>query len=152
MYYQKIEMISRMNIYFFFKNENNSSWYDFTLEAWEENDNTYIEGKRVSSFSLMEKIRMHISKNPNEKKERRKFHCARFDHEFGIDLCTGHGAKSIEEFRKDKTEWEYSLMTETNHRNFQRFKKVMLAIYRNYPSVNYTEHLFKDAPTCRILW
>lgn len=141
-----------MNIYFFFKNENNSSWYDFTLEAWEENDNSYIEGKRVSSFSLMEKVRIHISKNPPGKSERRTFYCARFNHEFGTDLCIGHHAKSIEEFRMKRTENEYSPMTETNHRNFQRFKKVMLAIYRNYPLVNYTEHLFKDAPACRILF
>jgi hypothetical protein len=141
-----------MNIYFFYKNENNSSWYDFTLEAWEENDNTYMEGKRVSSFSLMEKVRIHIAKNLYDTTERRKFHCARFDHEFGTDLCTGDRSKSVEEFRKDKTENQYSPMLETNHRNFQRFKKVMFEIYHNYPSVNYTEHLFKEAPACRILY
>ena len=36
-----------MNLYFFYKNESNKSWYDFTLEAWGENDNTYMNGERV---------------------------------------------------------------------------------------------------------
>jgi len=141
-----------MNIYFFYKNENNSSWYDFTLEAWEENDNTYVEGKRASSFSLMEKVSIHMAKNHTCKTERRTFHCARFDHEFGMNLCMGHSAKSINEFRMAKTENGYYPMTETSHKNFQRFKKMMLTIYHNYPSVNYTAHLFKDAPACRILF
>jgi len=142
-----------MNIYFFFKNNCTDSWYDFTLEAWEEEDNTYRDGKRVSSFKLLEKIHMHISKHPHGNEERKKFHCARFDHDFGTNLCEGDSAETVKQFRKDKTEGCYSSssFTETNHRTFKRFKKVMLAIYQNYPSVNYTERLVKEAPVCRIL-
>ena len=61
----------------------------------------------------------------------------------------GHKAKSVRGFRKDMTEMDY--MIEINHRNFQRFKKVLLAIYRNYPLVNYTEQLLKNSPVCKIL-
>lgn len=140
-----------MNLYFFFRNDSSQSWYDLTLEAWEENDNTYIDGKKASSFSLLERIKMHISKHPEANTERKKFFCARFDHEWGTSLCTGHSAKTVREFRKEKTEQGYQVMTETTHTNFQRFRKIAFKINNRYPVVNFTEQLMKDSPVCRIL-
>lgn len=141
-----------MNIYFFFKNENNSGWYDFTLEAWSENNNTYRKGIKGSSFTLLEKLHIHLSKDPLNKIEGKKYHCARLDHEFGSDLCTGYEAHSPEEFLKGKTKNEYSPMTEINHNNFKRFKKVIFEIYRQYPALNYSEQLLKVEKPCSVLF
>jgi hypothetical protein len=134
-----------MNLYFFFKNESTESWYDCTIEAWEENDNTYIDGKRVSSFSMLERMHIHACKRSP------RFHSIRLDHDYATDSCLGHHAKDRNEFLKEKTENNYQRMDETTHRTFQRFKKVMLKIYNSYPAVNYTSRLLKDAPACRIL-
>jgi hypothetical protein len=140
-----------MNIYFFFKNKSYHAFYDCTIEAWQENDNTFIEGKKVSSFTRLERLHIFISKHPQDKEERKKYHCAGIDHDFGTDCCMGHRAKNLKEFRKDLIETSHSGMTETNHRNFQRLKKAMLRIYNSYPSINYTEQLMKDSVACRIL-
>lgn len=140
-----------MNLYFFYKNESSTGWYNCTIEAWEENDNAYQDGKPVSSFKQLERLHIHISKHPTATEERKEFHSAGFDHDYGTDSCLGHGAKTVKDFIQDKTESRYSCMEQTDHRTFQRFKKVMLRIYLNYPGVNYTKQLLKEAPLCRIL-
>ena len=137
-----------MNLYFFFKNKRYHGFYACTIEAWQENDNTFMEGKKVSSFIMLERLHIFVSKHPEERK---KYHIARINHDFGTDSCMGHRAKNLKELREDLTGTSYYGMTETNHRNFQRLKKSMLRIYNNYPPINYTKQLMKDSVACRIL-
>jgi hypothetical protein len=101
---------------------------------------------------MLESLSIHISKHPEGNEERKKFHSARIDHDFGCNSCMGHHAKSKKEFIKAKTESDYQAMNETNHKTFQRLKKKMLEIYAKYPAVNYAARVVKDAPTCRILF
>lgn len=143
-----------MNLYFFFKNESSSNWYDCTIEAWQENNNTYMDGKPVSSFNQLERLKLHICKHPTDTEERKKYHAARFDHDYGEDSSLGHNAKNLKDFIRDQTvsESSYRRMTQIDHRTFQRFKKAMIKIYREYPAVNYTSLLLKEAPLTRILF
>ncbi len=131
-----------MDLFFFVKNESNSSWYNCTIEAWEENNNSYIDGDRVSAFTQLERVKIHICKEPD------KYHSARFDHDFSNNSCMGHYAKSLIEFLNSHKENGYR---EINHKTFQRLRSAMFSIYKTYPGINYTERLFKEAPLTRIL-
>jgi len=135
-----------MNLYFFYKNESSNSWYDCTIEAWEENDNCSRNGKAVSSFTLIEKLHIHTCKHPDT------YNCARLDHDLGTDLSTGHNAETPRQFLRDQTEIDYTRRTEINYHQFQRLKKTLLKLFSNYPQVNYTERLLADARPCRILF
>lgn len=133
-----------MELYFFIRNESDNNWYNCTIEAWEENDNSFIDGKKVSSFRQLESMRIHISKL-----NKTTYHSCRFDHDFGTDSSTGHHEKSRKGFLAEMTEARYPFVR-INHKSFQAFKKKMLKIYTSYTEVNYTERLVKEAPACRI--
>lgn len=141
-----------MNIYFFYKNESRDHWYDCTIEAWSENDNTYYEGKRASSFSLLESLHIHICKDYfRTLKDREPFLCARITHEYGTNLSLGHNARTPQEFIHDKRN-RIECFETCDHKTFQRFKKKMLEIYAATTPVNYTEILMQDSTTCRMLY
>ncbi len=140
-----------MNIYFFFNNESCYNWYNCTIEAWEENDNTWHNGKRVSRFLQLERLKIHICKHPTSTDTKHGYHCCGLDHDSAADSCIGHYAKTKREFLKEM-ESGHSKMRRTDHKTFQRLKKAMLQIYIKYPPVNYTEHLLRHAPASRIMF
>jgi hypothetical protein len=113
-----------MNLYFFYKRRNRGTWFDISIEAWEENDNCYMGGDPVSSFTQLERLRIYLCKDPGH------YHSARFDHDFSMDSCMGHYAKNLFDFRNSHFEDGY---LETDHKSFQRFKKVMIRLVPGLP-------------------
>jgi hypothetical protein len=142
-----------MNHYFFYKNQSCSSWYNCEIEVWQEHDNTFKEGNRISSFLLLERVKIHVSKHPVKTDGHHRYHSARLDHDMSLDSCHGHHASSVKEFLHYQTDWEFKLnrFKQTDHRNFQRLKQVMLKLYMKYPHINYAEEVFRDAPYSKIL-
>lgn len=132
-----------MELYFFYKREYRGSFYNCSIEAWEENNNTYQDGKRVSAFTQLERVKIHLCKDPGH------YHSARFDHDFSGNSCYGHFAKALIDFRSALDENGF---IEINHSQYQRFKKIMFRLYQGYPLVNFTERLLTDPPFTRILF
>src|SRR5687768_11649243 len=137
-----------MELFYFYSNKSNSSWYDARIEAWREETETYDrDGKKICSYHHLETISCHINKTPQ------RFHSCRFDHDYGKDSCQGHHAKTRNEFIKAKTERGIlGDLEQIDYRTFLRLRKVLLNIHRRYPAINYTEILMKDSPVSRIIF
>jgi len=115
-----------MKVHYFYKRKWNRSWVSIELEAIMEED-SFSQARQVKqkSFTFLEQLRCHISKDMN------KFHNSDFKIEFGKDSCHGHWAKSVPELYKHKTDMNSSLESfiPITRAQYERLRKLAFAVY-----------------------
>lgn len=58
-----------------------------------------------------------------------------FNHEYGKDDCSYNAAKDVSELIKDMKKWQ---LTPIDRRNYERFRKVAIGIYRKAGIIDFT--------------
>ena len=127
-----------MKIHYFYKREYNSGFYDLVIEAWLEEKETSRQGVERLSFTKLEKLRIFLSKDDH-------FHCYDFKHEFGKNSCIGHFAHTRKKLKEDMNKWK---LKPIDRRNYERFRKIALALYRKQSLIDFSD--FKGRQTYAI--
>lgn len=117
-----------MKIHYFYKREYHKGFYDLEIVAWLEEKEISRQGHERLSFTQLERLRIFLSK------DNQSYHNHRIDHDFGERSCMGHYAHTrrelIESMKKDS-------LIPIDNRNYERFRKVALALYQKQPLVDF---------------
>ena len=127
-----------MKIHYFYKREYSQGFYDLEIIEWLEKKETSKQGIKRLSFTRLEKLRIFLSKSD-------QYHNHRIEHEFGKDSCTGHFAHTRKELMEDMKKWNRKPI---NRRNYERYRKIALALYHKQSIVNFSD--FKGKQTYAI--
>ena len=112
------------------------NWHHFWLEAYLEYDTFYhYEGRCGKSYSLLERIKLHISR------DEKNFHCNSYAVSTGTDLAEGLSAKSWREFEKEKIggnqTWDsFDVVTQAQ---YERLRKYAFAIMLQSSAVDFSK-------------
>lgn len=127
-----------MKIHYFYKKVYSQGFYDLEIIAWLEEQKISKQGVKVLDFSQLEKLRIFISKGE-------KYHNHTFNHEFSRDSCHGHWAETRNELMKAMNQSDFKPI---DRNNYERFRKVAIAIYNKQSLVDFS--YFKGPQTYTI--
>jgi len=85
-----------MNIYFFLKDDSDSSFHKIEMEAWLEVERTNRHGEQELRFQLLDDVSLMISTDPA------KYDSTTVKIESGKDSIMGHWAHNLKEFLENK--------------------------------------------------
>lgn len=118
-----------MKIHYFYKRSYYPGIHNLCLIAWLEENVTLIRrGTRSLSFTQLEKLRIVLSNSP-------QYYNRTIEHDFGNNSCIIHAAHSRKELTTDMEEQGF---VPINRRNYERFRKVALALYLKQPLVDFS--------------
>lgn len=118
-----------MKIHYFYKRNYSQGFYDLEIVAWLEEKETSRQGIERLSFTQLEKLRIFLSKSD-------QYHVHTIKHDFGKNSCYGHFAHTRKELIKDMKKWDSQPI---NRRNYERFRKVALALYHKQSLVDFSD-------------
>ena len=128
-----------MKIHYFFRREYDRGFYNLEIVAWLEETEISRRGNERLSFTQLERLRIFLSK------DNKSYHNHLIKHEFAENSCFGHYAHTREElFQAMK---KHSLFP-IDDRNYERFRKVAIALYQKQPLVDFSK--FKGKQTYSI--
>ena len=128
-----------MKIHYFYRREYNKGFYNLEIVAWLEEKETSRLGHERLGFTRLERLRIFLSKD-NE-----SYHNHLIKHEFAENSCMGHYAHT----RKELFEaMKKNLLFPIDSRNYERFRKVAIALYHRQPLVDFSK--FKGKQTYSI--
>ena len=128
-----------MEIHYFYRREYDSFFYNIELVAWLEETEISRQGNKRLSFTQLERLRIFLSKD-NE-----SYHNHLIKHEFAENSWMGHYAHT----RKELFEaMKKNLLFPIDSRNYERFRKVAIALYHKQPLVDFSK--FKGKQTYSI--
>ena len=128
-----------MKIHYFYKNESCRNFYNLEIYAWLEEKETSRQGVDRLSFTLLEKLKIFLSKSD-------RYHNHRIDHDFGKNSCHGHWAHTRKELFKDMEKQSCSCI---ERHNYERMRKMALALYNKQPLVDFSDFKGKQKYTIR---
>lgn len=128
-----------MKIHYFYRRNYDKFFYNIELVAWLEETSISRSGNERLNFTQLEKLRIFLSKD-NE-----SYHNHLIKHEFAENSCMAHYAHTRKELFESMK--KQSLIP-INSRNYERFRKVAVALYRNQPLVDFSK--FKGKQTYSI--
>lgn len=131
-----------MKIHYFYKREYHQGFYDLEIVAWLEEKETSRLGVERLSFTQLEKLKIFLSKD-------NKYHVHKIEHDFGKNSCNGHSAHTRKELTETMARWECQPI---NRRNYERFRKVALALYRKQSLVDFSDFKGPQNYTVRQIW
>lgn len=131
-----------MKIHYFYRREYNKHFYNLEIVAWLEEKETSRLGNERLTFTQLERLNIFLSKD-NE-----SYHNHRIDHDYGEKSCNGHYAHT----RKELVEgMKKQSLFPIDNRNYERFRKVALALYRKQPLVDFSKFRGKQTYSIRQL-
>ena len=93
------------------------------------------------SFKELECLDIFLSKDAD-------FQSHRINHEFGKNSCIGHSAHTRKKLVEDMGRWG---LKPIDRRNYERFRKVALALYYKQSLINFSEFKGKQKYTIRTI-
>lgn len=130
-----------MRIHFFYKRDYRQGFYDLTIVAWLEEKTISRQGDERLSFKELERLDIFISKNSD-------FQAHKIKHCFGSDSCIEHYDHTRKELVEDMGRWG---LKPIDRRNYERFRKVAIALYRKQSLINFSEFKGKQTYTIRTI-
>lgn len=130
-----------MKIHYFYKRDYRQGFYDFKIVAWLEEKTISKQGDERLSFKELERLDIFISKDVD-------FQSHRISHEFGKNSCTGHSAHTRKKLVEDMGKWGFKPI---DRRNYERFRKVALALYHKQPLIDFSDFKGKQTYTIRTI-
>lgn len=131
-----------MKIHYFYNRSYSQGFYKLEIVAWLEEKETSRQGIERLKFSQLEKLRIFLSKDP-------QYHDYTFEHDFGKDGCIGHSVHTRKGLLKDMKKWGNLPI---DRRNYERFRKVALALYQKQPLVDFSDFKGKQKYTIHQIW
>lgn len=128
-----------MKIHYFYKRDYSQDFYKLDIVAWLEEKETSRQGVERLSFTQLEKLRIFLSKND-------QYHACTIDHDFGKNSCIGHFAHTRKGLIGDMKKWGRQPI---DRRNYERFRKVALALYNKQALVDFSDFKGKQKYTIR---
>lgn len=121
-------------LYFFVNDNSNESFHDARLQCWMEHKNVlYTDtGKKASSFTRVEEIRLFYSRKP-------EYQTKEFKIDFGKNGCRGHNARSAKDLIKHFKEGEDFFGNNYNHVSAVEYES-----YRNWVFDIYQKEMCLD--------
>lgn len=132
-----------MKIHYFYRREYHKGFYNLELVAWLEEKETSRQGNERLSFTRLERLKIFLSKD-NE-----SYHNHRIEHDFGEKSCMGHYAHTRKDLASDM---KRQSLIPIDRRNYERFRKVALHLYRSQPLVDFDKFKGKQDYTVRQIW
>lgn len=130
---------NKMKIHYFYRREYHRGFYDLEIVAWLEKKEISRQGINRLSFTRLERLRIFLSKS-NE------YHVHTIEHDFGYNSCRGHSSHTRKELTADMEKWNCKPI---DRRNYERFRKVALALYHQQSLVDFSEFKGKQKYTIR---
>jgi len=127
-----------MKIHYFYKKDYRQGFYDLTIVAWLEEKTISRQGDEILSFKELERLDIFFSKSDD-------FQTHKISHEFGRNSCLGHSAHTRKKLVEDMGEWG---LKPIDRRNYERFRKVALALYHKQSLIDFSD--FKGKQTYTI--
>lgn len=128
-----------MKIHYFYKRNYTRGFYDLEIVSWLEEKEISRQGIERLSFTQLERLRIFLSKS-NE------YHVHTINHDFGEKSCYGHWAHTRKELMKNMEKEE---LVSISQRNYERFRKVALALYQKQTLVDFSHFKGKQNYTIR---
>ena len=123
-----------MEVHYFYKRDWNGNWFAIQLEAiMEEDCYSHIREVNEKSFTYIEQIRCHISKDMD------RFHSSAFKIDFGINACYGDSSRTVSGLYKSKTEKNNSLESfiPVTRAQYERLRKFAFAVYEKHKCMDF---------------
>lgn len=130
-----------MRIHYFYKKDYRQGFYDLTIVAWLEEKTISRQGDKRLSFKELERLDIFISKNSD-------FQANKIIHSFGSNSCIGHSAHTRKKLVEDMGKWR---LKPIDRRNYERFRKVALALYYKQSLINFSDFKGKQKYTIRTI-
>lgn len=120
-----------MNIHYYFYHESKHCGFSkLELRAYLEEKEYSRTGDLRYCFRCIEHLNIDISR------DQKLFQCNDFKHHFGAQTAYIHFSHSLFELNEDMKHWG---MKPINRRNYERFRKVAIALYQNTGLVNFSD-------------
>ena len=132
--------MSYMKIHYFYRREYAKGFYNLEIVAWLEEKEISRLGHKRLTFTRLERLNIFLSK------DNKSYHNHRIEHDFGEKSCNGHYAHTRKELVDAMK--KHSLFPIDN-RNYERFRKVALALYQKQPLVDFYKFKGKQKYTIR---
>lgn len=130
-----------MKIHYFYKRDYRQGFYDLTIVAWLEEKIISRYGDAKLSFKELERLDIFISKTSD-------FQAHKISHSFGKNSCIGHSASTRKRLVEDMGKWG---LKPIDRRNYERFRKVTLALYHKQPLIDLSDFKRKQTYTIRTI-
>ncbi len=130
-----------MRIHYFYKRDYRQGFYDLKIVAWLEEKTISRQGDEILSFKELERLDIFLSKDAD-------FQSHRINHEFGKNSCIGHSAHTRKKLVEDMGKWG---LKPIDRRNYERFRKVALALYYKQSLINFSDFKGKQKYTIRTI-
>jgi hypothetical protein len=130
-----------MKIHYFYKRDYRQGFYDLEIVAWLEEKTISRQGDERLSFKKLERLDIFISKDVD-------FQSHRISHEFGKNSCIGHSAHTRKKLVEDMGKWG---LKPIDRRNYERFRKVALALYHKQSLIDFSDFKGKQTYTIRTI-
>lgn len=130
-----------MRIHYFYKRDYRQGFYDLTIVAWLEEKTISRQGDEILSFKELEHLDIFLSKSND-------FQAHKISHEFGRNSCLGHSARTRKKLVEDMGRWG---LKPIDRRNYERFRKVALALYYKQSLINFSDFKGKQKYTIRTI-
>nr|DAQ58955.1 MAG TPA: hypothetical protein [Caudoviricetes sp.] len=128
-----------MKIHYFYKRNYSQGFYDLEIIAWLQEQETSRQGGERLSFTRLERLKIFLSKGDN-------YHVHTIEHDFGKNSCMGHFAHTRKELIEDMKKWD---LEPIDRRNYERFRKVAIALYYKQSLVDFSDFKGKQKYTIR---
>lgn len=128
-----------MKIHYFYRRDYSTGFYNLEIEAWLEETEISRLGIERLSFTRLERLRIFLSKSD-------EYHVHTLDHDFGEKSCYGHWAHARKELIDDMEKKE---LVPISQHNYERFRKVALALYQKQTLVDFSKFKGKQNYTIR---
>ena len=131
-----------MKIHYFYKRKYHKGFHHLEIVAWLEEKEISRQGIKRLSFTRLEKLRIFLSKGD-------RYHVHTLEHDFGKNSCHGHSAHTRKELIDDMKKWDCKPL---DRRNYERFRKVALALYHKQSLVDFSDFTGKQNYMVRQIW
>ncbi len=128
-----------MKIHYFYRRDYSTGFYNLEIIAWLEEREISSRGIVRLSFTRLERLKIFLSKSEN-------FHVHTIDHDFGEKSAYGHWAHTRKELMEDMEKKE---LVPISQRNYERFRKVALALYQKQTLVDFSHFKGRQNYTIR---
>lgn len=126
-----------MKIHYFYNRKYSRGFHNLEISAWLEEKETSRQGVKRLCFTQLEKLSIFLSKDSH-------YHDHSIKHEFGKNSCRGHFAHTRKELMKSMEKRDCK---PTTRRNYERFRKVALALYHKQSLVDFSDFKGKQKYT-----
>lgn len=128
-----------MKIHYFYKRTYISGFYNLEIIAWLEEKVMSRQGIKRLTFTQLEKLRIFLSNSE-------QYHLHTIEHDFGNNSCTISSAHTRKELMEDMNKWGHISI---NQRNYERFRKVAIALYQKQSLVDFSAFRGKQTYSIR---